>query len=594
MASNCLQYRGASLIFFSIFLVTSSFSQILPPPPQEISGGAATAHLEIRSNQKLDQDLSEPQQLTSPSTVIEAINLSQDGTNNGGFLAIPPDPHGTAGQDHVVNVVNKSIEWYTKAGTQENSQSLQSFFSSVTRTFDPKVLYDTYHSRFLVVTLELEGRDDMSAATDKSVIYFAVSKTSDPNDGWWKFSFNALTVISSNNTWADYPGFGVDEEAVYIACNMFAHEGTPFSGMMSSYGGVRLWIIPKGQGSGGAYDGGTLGQSIYDPYAAAGAPTFAITTHPAQTYGTTPAGVGTYLVSYGGIQDMSANDYIQLIRVNSPLSSPTFIQQLINLGNIEDQTVSISGAPQMNSDSLIDSGPRRAFNAVWRNGTIAVGFNTLISGEATAYWALISANGVALPSLLNQGAITGEDIATGTYTFYPSVALNMNGDLAIGFSASAPSIYPGAYYTGREAADGAGATDPAETLKAGVDYYERTFGGSRNRWGDYNSTVVDPVDDESFWVYNEYAITRGSMTTMPDEDGRWGTAHGKFQLGDCPNELNLTGTITTDTYIANTINATGMINSPSAVTFDAWTVNMNPTFTVNLGSTFQTLSNGCP
>ncbi|NIL95676.1 MAG: hypothetical protein GTO62_00645, partial [Planctomycetales bacterium] len=47
--------------------------------------------------------------------------------------------------------------WHTKAGVQQNSQSLSSFFSSLspaTDTFDPKVIYDQYNDRFVVVTLE--------------------------------------------------------------------------------------------------------------------------------------------------------------------------------------------------------------------------------------------------------------------------------------------------------------------------------------------------------------------------------------------------------------------------------------------------------
>ena len=45
------------------------------------------------------------------------------------FFHIPPDPHGAAGPSHLVSVVNTSIEWHTKAGVQQSSQSLASFFS---------------------------------------------------------------------------------------------------------------------------------------------------------------------------------------------------------------------------------------------------------------------------------------------------------------------------------------------------------------------------------------------------------------------------------------------------------------------------------
>ena len=49
--------------------------------------------------------------------------------------------------------------------------------------------------------------------------------------------------------WTDYPGLAVDEEAIYVTANMFSFT-TGF------FGDTRLWIIEKGDGSGGLYDGG--------------------------------------------------------------------------------------------------------------------------------------------------------------------------------------------------------------------------------------------------------------------------------------------------------------------------------------------------
>jgi hypothetical protein len=56
------------------------------------------------------------------------------------------------------------------------------------------------------------------------------------------------------------------------------------------------------------------------------------------------------------------------------------------------------------------------------------------------------------------------------------------------------------------------------TFKAGEATYFKTFSGSRNRWGDYSNTVVDPANDTDFWTIQEYAAT-------PPGDGfdRWGT-----------------------------------------------------------------------
>ncbi len=84
-------------------------------------------------------------------------------------------------------------------------------------------------------------------------------------------------------------------------------------------------------------------------------------------------------------------------------------------------------------------------------------------------------------TLADHGNVGGEDIAQNTYTFFPSIAVNSAGDVGIGFSASAASIYAGAHYTGRCTATPAGAVQASQVLAAGQDWYVRTHGGSRNR-----------------------------------------------------------------------------------------------------------------
>ena len=190
-----------------------------------------------------------------PGVGFLAYNFDDNATETG-FLLIPPDPIGAAGTDRVIAVVNVGIECRTKTGTLIFRDALRDFFSPLgaqtlgTLTFDPKIVYDHYENRFVVVTLErwLVGNGDPS---DESRILVAVSKTSTPatatSADWWYMAINSKTNIGGSDNWADYPGFEVDEEAVYITANMF-----PFT---SGTFGVRLWIIDKGV-VGGFYSGG--------------------------------------------------------------------------------------------------------------------------------------------------------------------------------------------------------------------------------------------------------------------------------------------------------------------------------------------------
>ncbi len=95
--------------------------------------------------------------------------------------------------------------------------------------------------------------------------------------------------------------------------------------------------------------------------------------------------------------------------------------------------------------------------------------------------------------------------------------------------------------TGRLATDPPGTVQPTGTLAAGQDFYVRTYGSGRNRWGDYSGISLDPADDVTFWVFNEYAMPRGTPTNPPPEDGRWATEWGSFIMGCQPVAVAITG-----------------------------------------------------
>ena len=475
-----------------------------------------------------------------PQNTFEGINID-DNADLTGFLIIPPDPIAAAGPDHVVSIVNSSIEWYTKSGTLQASLSLEGDFfgplSPEARPFDPKVIYDQYEDRFVVIALVRV----FSPAT-VSRILVAVSDDEDPNGTWYFDSINSKLTINSVDGWADYPGLAIDEEAVYITANIFDFEPNIFGSF--DFLASRLWILGKGVGSGGLYEGGAASPTLHDPSTAALLPDLAFTLQPAHVFGPggVAASVGTFLVNSGWVDGL-LRDYLSVIRVDDPLGSPTFSNQFVFLGDITLGST-LPDAPQAGGTGVaIETNDGRVLHAVWRNNSLWL-VNTVNppagpdAGEATAHWYEINTSTLSFLTLNQQGDIGGEDIAPGTHTFFPSIAVDAIGNVGIGFSASAPSIFPGAYFTGISTA---GSVRPTETLAAGVDFYIRTFGTGRNRWGDYSGMSVDPADDRTFWVYNEYALTRGSPTD--GEDGRWGTRFASFALcaGDFDNDGDVDG-----------------------------------------------------
>ena len=95
------------------------------------------------------------------------------------------------------------------------------------------------------------------------------------------------------------------------------------------------------------------------------------------------------------------------------------------------------------------------------------------------------------------------------YYYMPSLMVNTNGDMVIGFSGSKSTEYIGAFYVGR-LADGTPSGSPI-LVQAG----RATFADQGGKWGDYSYTSLDP-DGNSFWTVQEYAENLGPGVS-------WGT-----------------------------------------------------------------------
>ncbi|MCP4896449.1 MAG: hypothetical protein GY906_05685, partial [bacterium] len=472
---------------------------------------------------------------------FDTTDYLTNAAHTGGWVFIPPDPSAAAGQDHLINVVNTAVRFHDKDGTLQFDDSLKNFFAALpepspdpdpgssfphTYTFDPKVIYDQFEDRFVIVTLE---RTDTSAGdpANSSYILLAVSETGDPTPdegSWYLTYFDAkltdLECTGSAGTtehWADYPGFAVDDAAVYITTTSF-----PFGGIYSQCS--RQWVVDKGAGAGGFYDGGAVSVTEFDLIGDNG--WYSGTLQPAHIFGNSPfiTEPGTYFVSYSGLSD-GTYEYLQVINLNDPLGTPTSGWRIRYLGNIDDTLTALPDAGQSGGTRDIEVNDRRALHTVWRDNHLWVS-TTVKPGtgsdadETTAYWIDLNASGTTV-SVQDQGAVGDIPGATGAFTFFPAIGVNEDGDMALGFSASESSIYAGAYLAYREFDDAEGTTRTAETVHAGEDYYYRNFGGSRNRWGDYTGLAVDPVT-ECFWVYNEYAMIKDA--DPPAQGGRWATA----------------------------------------------------------------------
>ena len=126
--------------------------------------------------------------------------------------------------------------------------------------------------------------------------------------------------------------------------------------------------------------------------------------------------------------------------------------------------------------------------------------------------------------------------ATGINRWMGSTAIDGQGNLAMGYSSSSTTLFPSITFVGRNFNQlGASLTNEV-TLFSGLG---TQAAGSGNRWGDYTSMSVDPVDDCTFWYANEY-------DPAGDTGFNWRTRIGNFKFAACtqPAQGTLSGTIT--------------------------------------------------
>ena len=91
----------------------------------------------------------------------------------------------------------------------------------------------------------------------------------------------------------------------------------------------------------------------------------------------------------------------------------------------------------------------------------------------------------------------------------------------LGYSASDSSTHPAIRYTGRLSTDTLNTMGIENSIIAGTG--SQTTG--LNRWGDYSSMAIDPVDDCTFWYANEYLASNGTFN--------WHTRLASFKFPSC-------------------------------------------------------------
>jgi hypothetical protein len=405
----------------------------------------------------------------------------------------PPNNGLAVGPNNVVMMEGSRIEWTNLTGGSPTLQSIYNFFSPLGATAanslnHPRCVYDSVNQRYIVVM------DNSASGHTISNIDIAVSRDSNPADGWYFASLNTSLTINGQLTSADSPMVSVDGTNIYITASQYNVN-------VSGYAGTECWVIGDTAGAGGGiYNGGALTVVANQ-----------ITPSTQSIFKVVAGNNGkTYYAS-----DYSSGSQVLVTLQTYDAATNTFgSASTISLGNI-DQGGTYT-AQQLGTSLLLDAGDQRTRNLAYANGFLygVTEIKPIGSSVPAVHWFKIDVSNPNAPTLVAQGNILGTAIGSNVTTFNGSVAVDAAGDVIINFTASGPSMYPGDYYVYQRGSDPPGSFSTPTLYQASTGFFNSGNGASVQPWGNYSSATLDPNNLNSFWISNEYVANNWWQTSV--------------------------------------------------------------------------------
>jgi hypothetical protein len=415
----------------------------------------------------------------TPGKGFNGIGLQTEYNQNSGF--IPPDTMGAVGPNHFVELINGQFAVYSKAGTLITSTSLDSFWSGTTPvggttggTSDPHIVYDRSSGHWIASTININ--DGIS----RNDLLIGVSTTSDPTKAWIEYA----VLAGSSTEFADYDTLGVDSNGVYFGANMF-----PTNAALLPH--AAIFATAKGPLIAGK--GGTLFE--FD-----GITDMEASPQPAYNFDTVSATGPAWFVASSAT--LYANIELRTLTWNGATPNLSKVATTLATPFYGD----VLAVPTSGGSVPIDGGDDRLLMAVIRNQQLWTSRTVGLGDRDAAEFLDLKLSG-ASATLLQSGRAIDTAKTDPRYYFYPSVMVNSQGYMVMGFSGAKITEFAGAYATSRLSTDKPGTLQPVTLLKGGQGAYALSDQIGRNRWGDFSYTSLDPADDKTIWTIQEYAAT---------------------------------------------------------------------------------------
>jgi hypothetical protein len=358
----------------------------------------------------------------------------------------PADAAGAAGPHHVVTVFNNGLFVFDRSGNHLANVTLSQFWT------DPSITAGLYYDPRILYD-KVADRWFLAALYDNnlknSTLVLGVSDTGDPAGTWTRYRVPVGSDV------ADFTRLGMSADRFVITAN-------------SSSIGSFIWSIRKSEAYSIVQNVQLTRNTNYDFM-----PATLLDNSTTTAYMLTNDTFGSATLWRFDTQLAVVNHY----------SCPAWVE-------LFDTEI----GPQPSNERM-DVGDTTMQGAVERAGVVwgvHMFESTTSPVHSSIRWWRIPLDG----SAAETGTI--DDPAAHTFYGFPSISVNRLGGALISYALFNNDRYPTAAYSYR---------DPSGTMSATGVLKEGEAVAGVTRWGDFTTTVVDPLNDLDFWSVEPYATS---------------------------------------------------------------------------------------
>ena len=393
--------------------------------------------------------------------------------------ATPSDPTGEIGRDYYFASWNSSFRFFNLDGTPATAAaSLNTIFGN-DQSGDPIALYDSQVDRYIITSMGGSG------------LNFAISQGNNPVlDGWHVYSASSF---GTDGQFPDYPKYSIWSDGYYCTTNTSANN---------------LYVLERDKIIDGdptaSIQGFDSPQMITSGFASAQVLDITNDDHPS---------VGNATMVY--LQDDAWNqvptDHLKIWTINidwdnannSSISSPYSLEtssftSVFDGGSFANLTQSSGPDIDAMQACVMNQAQFRKF-PTYNSAVFNFVVDALAGSDelAAIRWYELRQPADGEPWVIHQeGTYTAPD---GRHAFGASMAMDVQGNIGMGYSSMSSSENISLRYTGRYANDPVGEMTVEENLIG-----QSNATNPNTRYADYAHLSVDPSNDKTFWFVSEY------------------------------------------------------------------------------------------